>query len=146
MRLHAVRPVRHAQAPDTIKRNAAGSQTGGPVDAPFGQAELAKCPEHRRPVAVGDGFAYGVRVPLGHRPSPCRLSTCAFQDTNRPKKGFRKLTGLWASVSKVEGVYYRTLPLRHFGAVRRRFGVGEASVWRSCRTFLAGKPWPGPTN
>src|SRR5262245_36584362 len=49
-------------------------------------------------------------------------------------------------VSKVEGVYYRTLPLRYFGAVRRRFGVGEASVWRSCRTFLAGKAWPGPTN
>src|SRR5690348_6298014 len=38
-----------------------------------------------------------------------------------------------------------TLILRH-GAVRRRFGVGEASLWRSCRIFLAGRASPAPTS
>src|SRR4029079_12397167 len=102
MGLHAVRPVGHAQAPDTIKGNISRSQTVRPVDTPLGQAELAKCPEHRWPIAIGDGLACDVRVPLVHRALP-RLDY-VLPGRDRPKANSRNPQAMPASVSKVKGI------------------------------------------
>src|SRR6478735_1748871 len=106
----------------------------------FHQAKLAKCPEHRWPVAVGDSFAIGVSDLLDHAPSHMSSADVCLLGHEPSQNGSQETHRPYGRVFPRSKVYNIVpLLLRRFGAVRRGFGVGEASLWRSCRTFLAGK-------